>query len=289
MNNRHDLPLKDDAAARFVPAIIALMVYLGTLCFVFTLFLLHSTHSWESQLTTDLTIEIPVFQGIASAPLESRVLQVVTQTPGVQRALTVSQEEMIHMFRSLIGEDVNIDSFSLPIMIDVSFDRKEIVDIKGLETHLKSISPHIQVIDHRAWQSQVSNLIHTSVFLALMITFLILLAALATTWFATRTGLLIHRQIIEVLSLIGATNAYIAKQFQINTLKHGFIASSIGSFFAFVTFFGLSALFENENFSVLLHSSFFFSALSVFILAPFVTAFLMMVSARFAVMKALNL
>lgn len=288
MNNRHDLPLKDDVAARFVPAIIALMVYLGTLCFVFTLFLLHSTHSWESQLTTDLTIEIPVFEGVTSTSVQSRVLQVVTQTPGVQRALTVPQEEMIHLFRSLVGEDININSLSLPIMIDVFLDGKENVDIKGLETHLKSISPHIQVSDHRLWQSQVSNLIHTSVILAFMITLLILLAALATTVFATRTGLLIHRQVIEVLSLIGATNTYIANQFQINALKHGLMASSIGSFFAFLTFFGLSTLFENGNFAVLLNSSFFFSALSVFILAPFVTAFSMMISARFAVMKALN-
>lgn len=288
MKNQQDLPLNKDIAARFVPAVIALMVYLGTLVCVFTLFLVHSTHSWESQLVTDLTIELPTFDVSTSNSLQSQVLQIVTQTPGVQRASAVPQEEIKTLFRSLIGEDANVDPLSLPIMIDVSLDGKENIDIKSLEAHLKHLSPYIHLIDHRTWQSQVLNLIHTTILLASFVTLLILLAALATTTFATRTGLLIHRQVIEILSLIGATNSYIAKQFQSAALKQGLIASSIGSFFAFVTFYGLFTFFKQENFLTLLNSSFFFSVMSVFLLTPFGTAFCMMISARLAVMKALK-
>ena len=287
MNRRQDLPLKKDIAARFVPKIVALMVYLGTLCFVFTLFMIQSTHLWETQLITHLSIEVPTFSGTSSAPLQAQILQLLNRTPGVQHATAVPQKEMVNLFRSLLGEEVNIELLSLPIIIDVSFNGKEKVDIHSLETHLKNISPHIQLTDHRAWQAQVLSLIHTSVLITFMVTVLILFAALATTTFATRTSLLIHRQVIEVLSLIGATNSYIAKQLQINALKQGLIASAIGSFFACLTFLGIITLLEKAGLPFVVNSSFYFQALSVFVLAPFFTAFSMMLSVRLAVMKAL--
>lgn len=289
MNTRQDLPLKNDIAASFVPKIVALMVYLGTLCFVFTLFMIHTTDSWESQFTSDLSIEIPTFPGIPSSALHSQVLQLLSKTPGVQQAAAVPQNDMANLFHSILGEEVNIDLLSMPIIIDVVLDKKKSVDTKSLEADLKSISPHIQLLDHRAWQSQVSSLIHTSVVLALLITFLILFAALATTTFATRTSLLIHRQIIEVLSLIGATNSYIAHQFQSNALKQGFLASTIGAFLAFLTFLGIVTLLEKAGLPFNMNSSFFLEAVCIFMLAPFLTAFSMMLSARWAVMRALRL
>ena len=288
MKSRKDLPLKKDIAARFVPKIVALMVYLGTLCLVFTLFLVDSTHSWEKQFTTHLSIEIPIFSETPASTIQSRVLELLNRTPGVRYATAVSQKEMATLFRSLLGEEINTDLFSLPVVIDVSLDGKEKIDTHVLETHLKNISPQIQLMDHRAWQSQVLSLIHTSVYLALSVTFLILFAALATTTFATRTSLLIHRQIIEVLSLMGATNSYIATQFQMNALKQGLIASGFGSFFAFLTFWGLTLLLEKAGFSFMAHSSFFFYAICIFVFAPIFTACSMMLSARWAVMKALR-
>ncbi len=289
MSNRQDLPLKNDIAARFVPKIVALMVYLGTLCFVFTLFMVHSTQSWKTQFTTDLSIEVPTFPETSSSALQLRILQFLNRTPGVHHASAIPQKEMEHLFHSLLGKEINPDLISLPIVIDVTLDGKETVDIQTLEAHLKNISPHIEVMDHRAWQSQVSNLIHTVVLLALMITSLILFAALATTTFATRTSLLIHRQIIEVLSLIGATNSYIANQFQINALKQGLFASTLGSFFGFLTFLGIATLLEKTGFPFVVKSSFFFQAACIFLLAPFLTSFSMMLSVRWAVMKALRL
>lgn len=288
MRNRYDLPLNKDITARFVPKIVALMVYLGTLCFVFTLFMIHSASSWENGFTTHLSIEIPIVNNTSSSALQSKVFELLTRTPGVKHAAVVSQKEMTSLFRSLLGEEIDIDLFSLPVLIDVSIDNKEKINIKNIETDLEKISPHIHLTDHRIWQTQVSNLIHTSVFIAFFITMLTLFAALATATFATKTSLLIHHQVIEVLSLIGATHSYIAQQFQIHALKQAFIASLIGSSFAFLTFFGLMTLLEKAELPCALNSSFFFQTLCVFGLAPFLTAFTMMLSVRIAVMKTLR-
>lgn len=288
MNSRQDLPLKNDIAARFVPKIVALMVYLGTLSFVFSLFMIHSTQSWENQFTTHLSVEIPTLPGTSSNEIQSQVLQLLNRTPGVQHAAAVSQKEMAALFRSLLGEDVNSELFSLPLILDVTLNGKEKIDINSLEIHLKNISPTIQLTDHRDWQGQVSNLIRTTVLIAFIITCLILFAALATTTFATHTSLLIHRQVIEILSLIGATHSYIAKQFQMNAFKQGLIASAIGSTLAFLTFFGVVTLLEKADLPFVVNSSFFSQSLCVFAFAPFLTSLSMMLTARLVVMRTLK-
>lgn len=219
MNNRQDLPLKNDIAARFLPIIVGLMVYLGSLCCVFTFFILYSSSSWKSQLTTHVTLELPASSPIASASLQARVLHLLNKTPGVHQAAAVPQKDLETLLQSLVGTGVALNIPSLPILIDISLSENESLDLANLEARLKNISPQIQVINHRGWQSQIINLIRASVLLSSMLTFLILLSALIATTFAVRTSLLIHRQVIDVLHLIGATNGYIAKQFQLHILK----------------------------------------------------------------------
>lgn len=287
MKSSQDLPLKNDIAARFLPIIVGLMVYLGTLCFVFTLFLFQSTSLWEQQFTTHLTIEIPAPPAhISSATLQARVLQLLNKTPGIGQASAVPQKEIEKLLHSLMGSAISIDSESLPTLMDVSLNGKEFVDTVNLEAHLKAISPEIQLIDERDWQGKVSNLVSATVILAFTLTVLILIAAMITTTFATRTSLLIHRQIIEILHLIGATNGYIAKQFQMHALKQGLIAGTLGSFVGFLTFGLILTLLEKSGFGF--EPSFFTQALCVFALAPFLTGFFMMLSARVTVMRGLQ-
>lgn len=287
MNKDQDLPLRNDIAARFVPKIIILMVYLGTLCSTFTFFMIHSTLLWEEKLTTHLSIEIPFFSDASSNDIQIRVTDLLQKTPGINKIEVVPKAEMQTLFHSLLGEGSYVDTFSLPAIVDVSLNKGDAFDVDNLAMQLKNISPLIQLIDHRLWQSQVSNLLFTSTSLALLLTFLILCSTLVTTFFATRTSLLIHRKIVEVLSLIGATPSYIAKQFQRNAFKQGFFASSIGAFLAFLTFLGIYFLLENAGQTFIVTTSFFFEVLAIFILSPFITSALMMLSARRAVMKAL--
>jgi len=216
------------------------------------------------------------------------VLDLLKKTPGIDHAAAVPQKEMATLFRSLLGEEIDIDLFSMPSLIDVSLNKQENVDFQRLEASLKAISPHIHLTDQRPWQSQVTNLMSTSILIAFSITVLVILAAFTTAAFATKTSLLIHHQVIEILSLIGATPSYIAKQFQRHALKQALMASALGSCFAFLTFFILITLLEQADFPCALNSSFFSQTLCVFALVPFCTAFAIMFSVRYAVMKELR-
>lgn len=288
MRTYHDLPLKKDIATRFLPFIVGLMVYLGTLFCVFTFFVMDATEAWESQLTTHVTIEIPTLSEKSSEILQARVLQLLNKTPGVKQASAVPQRELETLLQSLLGPTESLEGLGLPVLIDVTLMDTEPVDIKNLEAHFKAMSPQIQLIDHRDWQRQVRTLVRASVILTAILTGLILLTALIATRFAVRTSLLIHRHVIDVLHLIGATNSYIAGQFQIHILKQGLMASTVGSLFAFLTFWGLMTLLEEIGISFGFGDFFLLQAFCVFALAPFITSFFMMLSARRTVIRGLR-
>jgi cell division transport system permease protein len=64
--------------------------------------------------------------------------------------------------------------------------------------------------------------------LSLVVTTLVGLAAIATISFMSHTGLRVHKKVIEILHLIGATNDYIARQFQNYALRLGMQGAVIG-------------------------------------------------------------
>lgn len=288
MRSFRDLPLSKDLAARFLPFIVGLMVYLGSLFCVFTFFVIDAAESWQSQLTTHLTIEIPTDSKNSSDELQARVLRLLNKTPGIKQVVPVPPQELTTLLHSLMGTAESLEGITLPVLIDVTLMETEPVDIKNLEAHFKTMSPQIQLIDHRDWQKQVLTLIRASVILTSILTGLILLTALIATRFAVRTSLLIHRQVIDILHLIGATNKYIARQFQIHILKQGLLASGLGSSLAFLTFWGLMTLLQEIGISFGFGDFFLLQAFCVFSLAPFVTSFFMMLSARRTVMRGLR-
>jgi len=100
MSARSDLPLKNDIAARFLPLIVALMVYLGSLCLVFTLFIVQTTRSWELQFSNHLTIEMP---GTSSSETQAKVLALLKKASGVHQATVVPPQEMERLLTSLLG------------------------------------------------------------------------------------------------------------------------------------------------------------------------------------------
>ena len=75
--------------------------------------------------------------------------------------------------------------------------------------------------------------------LAGAVVILIGLAAVATVVFTTRMGLSIHRNVIELLHLIGARDGYVAAQFQRQAMILGLRGGVLGIVLAVATLFGL--------------------------------------------------
>jgi len=212
-----DLAPGRDGASRFLPWIIALMVYLSGLALSATMVLEQIVDRWRAGLQGSVTVVVDPFVGDGDAETDARVeaaLSVILATPGVQSATPMAKADVAGLVEPWLGKDLLSMDLPIPRLIDVALNRDGDADLAGLAERLGTAVPGSRIEDHKLWLQKVLRLARTSELIAILIVALIALAAAATVVFATRTGLAVQRDVIEVLHLIGARDAYIARQFQ---------------------------------------------------------------------------
>lgn len=125
-----------------------------------------------------------------------------------------------------------------------------------------------------------------SVILAAVIGFVAVLSIV----FMSYTGLNVHRSAIHVLHLVGASNDYIARQFQQHVFEMGLKGVFIGITLTVLTILGLDFLFSNpENLGIYAQADLsFLKTLSIISLTPLIVLMLVMMAARLTVRSVLN-
>ena len=228
---RNDLAPGRDGSSRFLPWIIALMVYLAGLALFAAMALEQTTERWSAGLRGSITVVVEPSVGGGKTETDARVetaLSVILTTPGVESATPLERTEVAGLVEPWLGKDILTMDLPIPVLIDVSWTPESNVDLGALTRRLVIAVPGIQVDDHKVWLQKVLRLARTTELIAILIVILIALAAVATVVFATRTGLAVQRDVIEVLHLIGARDNYIARQFQGNAVSHALWGGLLG-------------------------------------------------------------
>ena len=186
-----------------------------------------------------------------------------------------------------LGKDVLSLNLPIPRLIDVTLVSDSAFDLAGLARRLESAVPGTQIDDHKVWLQKVLRLARTSELIAILIVVLIALASGTTVMFATRTGLAVQRDVIEVLHLIGARDTYIARQFQGKAVSLALSGGLLGLLLAGITVLApwlLARDLEGSLLPAVQLSPTFLAALAMLPLAGTVIA---SVTARFTVMRFL--
>ena len=226
MARRRDLPLERDGTGRFLPWLIALMVYLACLALAGAVMLNEASARWQSGLTGTMTVQIPAPNSDRAGEhptLVAAVLDVLNNTPGIREAQPLSHEKVIALIEPWLGQGNVANDLPIPVLIDIQLhddpDSGTAIDTVALAIQLEQVAPGTRLDDHEIWISRMLRLSRTISAIATAIVILIGVAAAATVVFATRTGLAVHQGVIEVLHIIGARDIYIARQFQVRALS----------------------------------------------------------------------
>lgn len=232
LGRRSDLPLKGDATSRFLPWLVALMVYLSAVAVAGTFVLSGLVGRWDHDVAGTLTVQVAPVPGEAGEMLtDERVRQAVDlmrRTPGVTAARALDKQQLIALLEPWLGNAEVVRDLPLPRLIDVSVDPNDRLDLADLAEHLAQVVPGASLDDHRVWLSRLINLSRTTQWLAIAIVVLIGGVTSATVVYATRTGMAVHKGVIEVLHLIGAHDDYIARQFADRAFSLGFAGGLMG-------------------------------------------------------------
>lgn len=218
-----DLPFEKDAAFRYVPIIIGLMIFLAILALGGSQMISSHLQSWEKSFTKGFTVEMPITYEV-NDPLASKISQeqalllALRNLKGVEEASPISKATLSPFIDPFSSEQNNL------IVMDVRMREGYDVDLKKIKTEL-NIFPDISIRDHREWRETTATFARTFIFIGILLATFIGVAAIATIVFVTRTGLQVHHKTIEILHLVGAQHRYIAQQFQ----HYAFILARKGS------------------------------------------------------------
>jgi len=234
-----DVPLSDDPASRYLPWTVGLLVFLATLAFAAGMFLSSAGDTWRQSLSGTLTIQIPaaLSANTSAAAAEEHRAQVsaaaelLRATPGIVSARRIPDAEIAAMLEPWLGKQVLGLDLPMPELIDAVVASDAGIDLSALSTRLAEVAPGALVDDHAVWLRRLTDFAGVAETVSFAVMIVILISAVATVIVTTRTGLAIHSDVVEVLHLIGAQDSYVARQFQVHTLRLATIGAVAG--FAF--------------------------------------------------------
>lgn len=228
MFNQHsDLPFERDQSTRFLPWIVALMVFLGTLMFAAALLVSDAVNNWDTTLTGRMTIQVPEYE--KSTDDTQKLAEALQATKGVSSVRIIPDAEARALLIPWLGEGVVGSGLPVPSLIDIEIVPGSKIDPVLLQERLAETVPHVAVDDHRSWLSALITLARSAEILAFAILALIASAAVLAVIFTTRSGLAVHASVIELLHQMGARDAYIASQFQIQALMLALRGGLVGA------------------------------------------------------------
>ncbi len=282
-----ELALDGDQANRYLPWIVALMVYLATLAVATAFVLGASAARWQSGQSDRLTIQLPPPEQTAGDDRMAKVVDLLRATPGIAAVRRLERPELVALLEPWLGVGNITTELPLPELIDVTVAHGAAPDLDALAERLETAAPGATLDDHGRWMDRLAAAARTVQALALALTALIAGAATATVVVATRASLAVHRETIELLHLIGAQDDFVARAFERRALGQGLRGGLIGVGLAALTFVLLER--ATAGLDAPLMPQLELSPLSLATLAglPLASAAIAMVTARVTVLKEL--
>ena len=166
---------------------------------------------WTAALDRTATIRI-------SAPDDQltlqtkRVLDVLASTPGIAAARALTAEEQRALLEPWFGPDLPIDALPLPQLIDIT-ETAEGYDSEGLRLRLSAEAPGAVLDDHTRWRRPLARAAERLHLLGYLSITLIAATMAALITLAALAALSANAQIVQVLRLVGARDAFIARAF----------------------------------------------------------------------------
>jgi cell division transport system permease protein len=234
-------PLKPTGAIRLAPWIIAPMAYLATLALALALLLADMAGGWRDGLTGALTVELPpAAEAADSAARVAAALAVLEGAPGVREARRLSREEVAELIEPLLGGGLPAGELPLPTLIAVTADPAARPDRDALREALDDAVPGALLVDHATWLGDLARAAAAVRGVLAGVVSLTALAAAATVVLVTSAGMSIHRRLIELLHIMGASDRHVAGLFQRQALIAGAAGGGVGCALALATLAGLA-------------------------------------------------
>jgi cell division transport system permease protein len=229
---RPDFALSRDESGRFLPWIIALMVYLAALTLTGGITLNRTISASSAIQDNSFSVHLP-YKSSLKGDNSDKVLAVLRETTGVTKAEMMDTARIAALVEPWLGKNAGLDNLPIPTIIEVQTDSQLFKDDGSLEKKLKDVAPESKLNNHKEWANQFSDFVSKIQMMLFGVSLLIISTTAGVVVFASKMSLKIHRGTVNLLHRLGAYDSYIAKQFQqhaaLLTLKGAFVGSGLAA------------------------------------------------------------
>jgi cell division transport system permease protein len=210
------------------------MVALGIALLAGASALRHVDLEWRQALTGRWTVELEPTDPTRPVPQADidRAVAALRTIPGLADVRPVQPSELKRLLQPWLRDDSLMTELPLPALIDVHLDADAGSSLPVLAQKIASQVPGAKLDDHGAWTHELIRLAKTGEVLGLVMFAAIALVSILTVAATARARLAINRPEIELLHRLGASDGYIARQFQASAFQAAAAGALLGSIVA---------------------------------------------------------
>lgn len=223
---KHPTILVDEKSNHPYRLIIGCLVFVLTLVLTGTLAINHFISTFGTDIHENMVFEVNLtgIDGSQHQSITMSLQQTINATPGVKESAIIPLHEGDMLVPSTLFIEVRVNP-TVPVNGD------EIL------LKLRQILPSVHMQSHKFIQANLLYLQKTLLIFSYALIALIATTIIVAISLITRSGLRVHRGVIDILRLIGAPNAYIARQFQWLAFKIGLSSSAMGIILGILIFY----------------------------------------------------
>jgi len=222
-------------AGRTLVLLIAIMTFLSGVTLGGVVLVQKSAIAWSSDVGREVTIQVRPVEGEVMESNLRTAVALAEGTPGVSSARALSLDESEKLLEPWLGTGLDLSSIDIPRLVVVQLADPMEFDVDKLVGDLAAVKG-ASLDTHAAWRQQLNTMAGTIVVSGLLVLTLIVVATVLAIIFATRGTMASNREIVDVLHFIGASNSFIAGEFQGRFLSIGFRGGVVGGIGALVFF-----------------------------------------------------
>jgi cell division transport system permease protein len=229
----------DSVAGRSVVIVIAIMTFLAALAAGAALLVADASVDWRKDVSREASAQVRSLPGHDIDADVRAVAKIIEATPGVREARIYTKAESEALLAPWLGQGLDLTELPTPRMIVIKLDAGKRADLAKLREDLAAAAPFATLDDHRLWVERLDAMAGTVVGVAALIFALVVAAMAVAVASATRAAVATNREIVEVLHIVGASDEFIASEFQRRFLALGLRGALIGGGAA-LTFFSIT-------------------------------------------------
>jgi cell division transport system permease protein len=223
-------------AGRSLTAVVAIMTFLAALTTGAAMLVVSTANDWQADVGREVTIQVRPAAGRDIEADVGKAVAAARAAPGIADVRAYSKEESQKLVEPWLGAGLRLDDLPIPRLIVVKLAPGVTPNFAALRQALANQVPTASLDDHRGWMERMRTMAGTAVICGLAVLGLVIAVTMLSVTFATRGAMATNRPIVEVLHYVGATDSFVASQFQHHFLLLGLKGGAIGGGAAIILF-----------------------------------------------------